>query len=148
MTFLPFYLQLRKQQKAARSAWSLRSAPDSQPLPCAEGRGGAFWGSGAARLVFGVLRKALSAAVVARLQEGENPPAVMGIGSALSLFPLLAAVGAAAGARRRPGRDPAQPGVREAAGLAPPPGSAPVPGASGALFFIHVLRFGGRLLCC
>lgn len=85
LIILPFYLPLRKQQKAARAGWSLRSGADSQPLPWAEGWGGGLFffvcvcgGGGAeeraARLFFGVSCKALSATVTARLREGGTPP--------------------------------------------------------------------------
>lgn len=43
LIILPFYLPLRKQQKAARAGWSLRSGADSQPLPWAEGWGGGLF---------------------------------------------------------------------------------------------------------
>lgn len=158
LIILPFYLPLRKQQKAARAGWSLRSGADSQPLPWAEGWGGGLfffcvWGGGgaeerAARLFFGVSCKALSATVTARLREGGTPPAPpagLGTGSALSPFPLLAPFGAAARAGRRPGRDPGQSrGVRGAAGLAPP--SRPARPPWGVRRFVFTSRTSPRWL--
>lgn len=86
--FYPFYPSLRKQQKLRGPA-----GPCAAPLTAGP-FGGVGWGFfwGVCGLFFGVLCKALSVAVTARLREGGAPPPISiprrGWGSA-RLCPLL-----------------------------------------------------------